>query len=631
MKKLISVLSFMLVSIIGYSQTPEIGHFQQLATIKRGDTLDVKWYYKPAAGVDIRTLQIDWQYKKTLFTHISSSVDATVSGNAPQLDFQEWDNYKYGSYSNGVYSYNSDTNWSVARNYLILANGSAVSSNGYVIHNKFKINDVESNYVEDSITVNWARMFKVDGTTIGDNVASLSYKKMDLKLLGNLTISGKIWFPSTITAATLPTLYCYENATGLLVSQTVPNINGNYTLKNIDDNKTYKIEVRFPNGMLGTIRDNAVTVSDAVKAFNEYTVTNVNQGTSHNYLKTGLSYLMGDINLNSQLDGGDPYGIYASVSGLKPIDTTKLINVFKKSEYDSLVLGSNQWVDWTTFSNKGVYIIDSVGTTNLTLDIKYFVLGDVDRSHSSPVYDATGTEVFATIYHGQYDVNIADVYSVGQPMYVPFNIATNGDLNNGLQFEMEYDVSKVKFDEIISDIQGPWLQYVTHDNVKGIVRFGAMNNQKNGSLQGVATPFKLKFSAIDPTHDITTDVVVRSLMDACDKEGDHLNINLSSGLIVMMYKAIQLPVEPVESTVNIYPNPNNGNFELVLDLIPNTKLNASIYDYNGRLILDLGDFATDDNRVKFSKNVNQQQLPEGMYLMILSGYNKRITKPFIKF
>jgi len=621
----------MLVSIIGYSQTPEIGHFQQLATIKRGDTLDVKWYYKPAAGVDIRTLQIDWQYKKTLFTHISSSVDATVSGNAPQLDFQEWDNYKYGSYSNGVYSYNSDTNWSVARNYLILANGSAVSSNGYVIHNKFKINDVESNYVEDSITVNWARMFKVDGTTIGDNVASLSYKKMDLKLLGNLTISGKIWFPSTITAATLPTLYCYENATGLLVSQTVPNINGNYTLKNIDDNKTYKIEVRFPNGMLGTIRDNAVTVSDAVKAFNEYTVTNVNQGTSHNYLKTGLSYLMGDINLNSQLDGGDPYGIYASVSGLKPIDTTKLINVFKKSEYDSLVLGSNQWVDWTTFSNKGVYIIDSVGTTNLTLDIKYFVLGDVDRSHSSPVYDATGTEVFATIYHGQYDVNIADVYSVGQPMYVPFNIATNGDLNNGLQFEMKYDVSKVKFDEIISDIQGPWLQYVTHDNVKGIVRFGAMNNQKNGSLQGVATPFKLKFSAIDPTHDITTDVVVRSLMDACDKEGDHLNINLSSGLIVMMYKAIQLPVEPVESTVNIYPNPNNGNFELVLDLIPNTKLNASIYDYNGRLILDLGDFATDDNRVKFSKNVNQQQLPEGMYLMILSGYNKRITKPFIKF
>jgi hypothetical protein len=294
-------------------------------------------------------------------------------------------------------------------------------------------------------------------------------------------------------------------------------------------------------------------------------------------------------------------------------------------------LGSNQWVDWTTFSNKGVYIIDSVGTTNLTLDIKYFVLGDVDRSHSSPVYDATGTEVFATIYHGQYDVNIADVYSVGQPMYVPFNIATNGDYNNGLQFEMKYDVSKVKFDEIISDIQGPWLQYVTHDNVKGIVRFGAMNNQKNGSLQGVATPFKLKFSAIDPTHDITTDVVVRSLMDACDKEGDHLNINLSSGLIVMMYKAIQLPVEPVESTVNIYPNPNNGNFELVLDLIPNTKLNASIYDYNGRLILDLGDFATDDNRVKFSKNVNQQQLPEGLYLMILSGYNKRITKPFIKF
>ena len=134
----------------------------------RGDTLDVAWYYKPAVGVDVRTFQVDWQYKRELFTYLSTTVDASVTSNSPQVSYKTWDNYKYQSYSNGNYSYVSDVNWTVARNYLVLTNGSQVSSNGYVIHNKYKINDVVSNFVSDTVTLNWARMFKVDGTTIGD-------------------------------------------------------------------------------------------------------------------------------------------------------------------------------------------------------------------------------------------------------------------------------------------------------------------------------------------------------------------------------------------------------------------------------------------------------------------------------
>jgi hypothetical protein len=633
MKKLISAVSVMLLSVIGYAQTPEIGHFEQLKTVRRGDTIDVAWYYKPASGVDVRTFQVDFQFKKTLFTHISTTVDVGYTSNSPTINFQKWDNYKYSSYSSGTgtYSYTSDTNWSIGRNYLIFALGSssAFSSNGYIIHNKFIINNVDPNYVSDSITVNWSRMFKVDGTTIGDNVATLSHQKQVIKLLGNLTISGKIWFPSTMTTGLLPTIYCYEKNTGVLVSQTVPSISGNYTLTNIDENTKYKIEVKFPQDSLTYIRDNAVTISDAIKAYNEYVNTDVNQNYGKTFLKHGLGLLIGDINLNTKFDGGDPYGIYASVSGLKPIDTAKLINVFSRNEYDSLVLGSNQWVDWVTYSDRGKYIYDSVGTTNLTLDIKYFILGDVDRTHSSPVFLGT-TEVFAAIYKGQYNVEIPDVYSVGQPMYVPFNINTNGDKNNGLQFEVKYDVNKVNFDEIVSNLQGPWLQYVTHDNVKGIVRFGAMNNQKKGSLQGIVTPFKLKFSAKVVTDDIKTDVVVRKLMDASDKEGDHFNIVLASQRVVMMYKRAQTTNIITEPTAILYPNPNKGEFKIDLELLPNTTMNASIYDYQGKLMINLGDVESVGNVTKITKTVTQPELPQGEYMLVLSGYNKKITKPFIK-
>ena len=277
MKKLISAVSVMLLSVIGYAQTPEIGHFEQLKTVRRGDTIDVAWYYKPASGVDVRTFQVDFQFKKTLFTHISTTVDAGYTSNSPTINFQKWDNYKYSSYNSTtkVYNYASDTNWSVGRNYLIFALGSssAFSSNGYIIHNKFIINNVQPNYVSDSITVNWSRMFKVDGTTIGDNVATLSYQKQSIKLLGNLTISGKVWFPTTMTTGLLPTIYCYEKNTGVLVSQTVPSISGSYTLINIDENTKYKIEVRFPQDSLSNMRDYAVTISDAIKAYNEYVNT----------------------------------------------------------------------------------------------------------------------------------------------------------------------------------------------------------------------------------------------------------------------------------------------------------------------------------------------------------------------
>ena len=487
MKKILFVLTLMTSSLLGFSQTPEVGHFQQLKTVRRGDTLDVAWYYKPAVGVDVRTFQVDWQYKRELFTYLSTTVDASVTSNSPQVSYKTWDNYKYQSYSNGNYSYVSDVNWTVARNYLVLTNGSQVSSNGYVIHNKYKINDVVPNFVSDTVTLNWARMFKVDGTTIGDNVAVLNYKQMAIKLLGNLTISGKVWLPPTaVSRGWIPTLYCYENATGNLVSTTIPNATtGVYTLANIDENTRYKIIMRFTPDSLMTMRDQGVTIADAVKSYEEFTNTDVFQSYGHQYLKNGLAYLISDLNFNQKLDGGDPYGIYASVSGLKAIDTANLIHVFKKDEFDSLALSQTQWTDWANYSSRGTFVTDSVTTVNLSLDLKYFILGDVDRSHSSPVYNANGELVSATIYNGRYTVTIPNTYAVGQPMNVPFNISTNGLTNFGLQFEMKYDPTKVKFDEIVSNLPNEWLQYVTHDDRNGIIRFGGMNNQKKGGISGL--------------------------------------------------------------------------------------------------------------------------------------------------
>jgi hypothetical protein len=429
-----------------------------------------------------------------------------------------------------------------------------------------------------------------------------------------------------------PVVWCYQANNNAFIDSVTVNADGTYTLDNIDENTRYKLDVKFPSP-LASIRDNAVTIADAVKTYDEYTITDVNQAFPRTYLRNGLAYLIADVNKTGTLDGGDPYLIYASVSGLKPIDTTKLINVLAKNTFDSLALGANQWNDWTSHLNGVTYIYDSVGTINLTnVDIKYFILGDVDRTHSSPVYNANGDLVARANYIGNMDVTIPNVTApVGQAMYANFNINTNGIKNDGLQFEMKYDPTKVKFEEIISNIQGPWLQYLTHDDVNGIIRFGGMNNQTIGSLTGNVTPFKLKFSPIG-NNEIMTNVYVRRLMDASDRNGDHFNINLMSDYVVLSSRAVAMPSPEKEITAMIRPNPTSGFFELVVTFPKNNMSSlARVYDVQGRLVKEIGKISSDDYYTTVIRQVDLTKATNGHYLLVLDNENqKKLTKQFIK-
>lgn len=163
----------------------------------------------------------------------------------------------------GLYGYVSDTNWTVARNYLVLSSGSQISGTIYIIHNKFLINNVQSNFVEDSVHVNWVRLFKKDGTSIGDNVANLTYKSMKLDLGGNLVISGNVELPPTMKLnGRRPTVICTKLNTGEFVSSSLCDTSGNYSLNNVDRNTRYKLLLRFPSDSMETFRDYAVTISD---------------------------------------------------------------------------------------------------------------------------------------------------------------------------------------------------------------------------------------------------------------------------------------------------------------------------------------------------------------------------------
>lgn len=629
MKKLLTLLA-VLISYVTYAQQPSIGHFQQLATVKRGDTLDVAWYYQPIASKDVRTFQVDFQYKKRLLTHIETTVDVAFATQTPYIDYKQFDNFKYSGYATGNYSYVSDTAWTTARNYLILASGNQIASPAYVIHNRYKINSVEANFASDSVTINWARLFTQDGLTIGDNVANLTNKSMAVFLKGNLTISGKVWLATNMTSK--PTVLAIDPITGIVASSIAVANDGTYTLDNIEQNTRYKIQLLFPANELTTIRDNAVTISDGAKVYDEFVNTDVNQTFSRQYLKSGLSYLQADINKSVGLDGGDAYGIYASVAGLKPIDTAGLIKVFSATEYDNLVIGDNQWTSWPAYLDRLDYIYDSIGTTNLVVNIKYAIVGDVNRSHSSPVFDANNQEIVAFNTVGNLDVSIPNTFAnVGEPLYVPMNVNTNGLQNAALQFEMQYDRTKVKFEEIVSNIQGPWLQYVNHDPQTGVIRFGGMNNQTTGYISGNYMPFKLKFSPIG-NNDVTSYIKIRKLMDAADQNGDRFNVVLQSDIVTLSNRRIPGYYNSSDEDVvtSIRPNPNNGMFELVVTFPrTNMSMNAMVFDVTGRPVKDLGVISNKDYGLTTSHKIDATNLMHGNYYLSMTDQKKIITKPFL--
>ena len=135
---------------------------------------------------------------------------------------------------------------------------------------------------------------------------------------------------------------------------------------------------------------------------------------------------------------------------------------------------------------------------------------------------------------------------------------------------------------------------MTHDDANGIIRFGGMNNQVLGSLTGAVTPFKLKFSPIG-ANDIMTNVYVRRLMDASDKNGDHFDINLQSDYVVLSTRPTVVNTPEGEITASIRPNPTSGFFELVV-VFPKTNMTslATVYDIQGRKIKDIGKIWSDD-------------------------------------
>ena len=217
---------------------------------------------------------------------------------------------------------------------------------------------------------------------------------------------------------------------------------------------------------------------------------------------------------------------------------------------------SNSWgaittTNWNSFDFPKTYIKTGTIGTNTVVDLKYLLWGDVNRSHSSQVvvsnngvasvvsrassslksnttFRTMSTESFINTPNTvpSIDVNLSNVTVTSNNIEIPVNVTTNGNLVTGLQFEFDYDPTKIKFEELSPNVPNTWYLFV--NSVDGKIKFGAIDQGEKTPLNGNVVPFKLKFSTIGNGVDILTSVKVSSTMDASAVKGSQLGINLNT-------------------------------------------------------------------------------------------------------
>ena len=219
---------------------------------------------------------------------------------------------------------------------------------------------------------------------------------------------------------------------------------------------------------------------------------------------------------------------------------------------------SNSWgsitsSNWKNITYPKTYVKTGVLGTNEIVDLKYLLWADVNRSHSSQVVTSSnGTSTvqtnavnslmtntaFITMSTqaasfintpndvSSIDVNLSNITVTSNNVEIPVSLNTNGISVGGLQFEFQYDPTKIKFEELKSEVPNTWYLFVNSKD--GKVKFGAIDQNNKTPINGINIPFKLRFSTIGDGVNILTSVKVSPTMDASDSKGVQLGINLNS-------------------------------------------------------------------------------------------------------
>jgi hypothetical protein len=345
------------------------------------------------------------------------------------------------------------------------------------------------------------------------------------------------------------------------------NVTANGTVNIVDSlltaNTAYQIMVMANMDQLPAIINSAVSVSDYTTAQAEFVSQNLDRTYKNTSITTGMGYWAVDVNRSNGFDGGDLTKLYAQAVGVNQLivlpegytvgsNGWMSLPTFKATEFDAAT-PSNVFTTLPTNAQRAYeYTTPATPGTPLTINVKYVLPGDINRSHSSQVVVGGVIKTNAVVSLNKsiankaimnrtigfintpqsvpaIDVNIKNVTVTSNSIEIPVAVNTNGNEVAALQFEFAYDPSKVKFESMASEVPNEW--YVFANSATGKVKFGAIDQKLKTPIKGAAIPFKLKFTALQNGLDINSFIKITTATDAASTNGSQLGINLNTETI----------------------------------------------------------------------------------------------------
>jgi hypothetical protein len=456
-----------------------------------------------------------------------------LNRNSQNTTTSSWTNYQ-----NANYTCNSSTVPNDAIN-RIMANvsGNTNLGNGDYMYLRFKITNITAGFPYDSIRMNFAAGYQSNGnqqtSTLGEPHASW----VQLATGANNLVTGNIALPSNLTV--MPMVAILDSITNALVTTKQLTTDGNFGFSTeLQPNTKYKMYLVWNADSLKKVSTQATTLSDYTMAFQEFISQNLDRTYNNNNLTRGVRYKAADVNLDGVFDGSDVQLLFNAVTGLDTI-LAPPAGASSSWDYPSVyllpvvvfdTLSADKWNN--TITNWPNHYGFTTTNSNQTINLKYLLLGDPNLSMSSPLsagYNLRMSNLSTAT--PSIDVNLANTIVTNNQITIPFAVDTKGVSVTGLQFEIAYDATKVKFERL--DVNTPsWVSFV--NNGVGHIKFGAFDKDLKISINGKVTPFNMVFSAIGSGIDMNSQVSISPIMDASDAKGNPVSINLNTPIIKLI-------------------------------------------------------------------------------------------------
>ena len=546
-------------------------------SIVKGDTVLLTVKVNPN-GTDLRSIYFDFQHQYTAISLIDVTMPAALGGGAmsvfPSGTTTSVQNYFYQycklnknannttaegwtNYYNSGYTCNSNSVPNDAIN-RIMASVSSTSNLqwnswqsvvGDYMYLRFKVTNVTAGFAYDSIYMNFAAGYRASGNTVSTTLVAPRAAFINLAAGANNLITGVVpygsMFPSSMKPATIGVQFYnlpVNNGTPTLAVSAWIGSTGDFTFASaLNSNTAYNVSLKLNVDSLAKLSNSAITISDYTLAYTEFLSQNLDKTYKNTSLTNGMMYIAADVNNNGVFDGSDVQLLYNYVTGIDTLSKRTSncgsgceasLRVYPTTIYDTLSVG-----DWKNYNancsaNCSTSVPVTTTNSNQALTLKYLVSGDVNLSHSSPrasVQSSLRSNIL--VASGGINVNLTNSIVTSNNITIPFDVDAGAIKVTGLQFEVQYDPTKVKFERL--DVNTPsWVSFVNAST--GTVRFGALDREVKNTITGKTTPFKLQFTSLQAGIDINSAVTITPVMDATDDKGHPVDITLNTTLIKLI-------------------------------------------------------------------------------------------------